>query len=67
METGEEIPLIPAKVKEGYQALLSDHREELKDRFAAAQVDYSLLDTSKPLDHALFHLLLHREKRSRVR
>ncbi len=67
METGEEIPLVPVKVKEGYQGLLSDHREELKERFTAAEVDYTFLDTSKPLDHALFHLLLHREKRSRVR
>ena len=40
---------------------------ELKDRFTAGQVDYAVLDTSKPLDHALFRLLLHREKRSRVR
>ncbi|MBT8395557.1 MAG: DUF58 domain-containing protein [Gemmatimonadetes bacterium] len=67
METAEEIPLIPAKVRDRYQGLFSDHRDELRERFAAAQVDYALLDTSKPLDHALFHLLLHREKRRRVR
>ena len=67
MESGEELPLIPGKVREGYSGLLSDHLAELGDRFTAGQVDYRVLDTSKPLDHALFHLLLHREKRSRRR
>jgi uncharacterized protein (DUF58 family) len=67
METGEEFPLVPGKVREGYQGLLEGHKTELRDRFTAAQVDYAALDTSKPLDQALFRLLLHREKRSRVR
>jgi uncharacterized protein (DUF58 family) len=67
METGEDLPLIPGKVRESYSNRLSAHLAELDDRFTGSQVDYRLLDTSKPLDHALFHLLLHREKRSRRR
>lgn len=67
METGEALPLVPGKVRQGYRGLLRAHLTELKDRFTANQVDYVVLDTGKPLDHALFHLLLHREKRSRVR
>jgi hypothetical protein len=67
METGEELPLESGKVKESYSTLLSDHLAELEERFTASQVDYRILDTSQPLDHALFHLLLHREKRSRRR
>jgi uncharacterized protein (DUF58 family) len=67
METGEELPLVPGKLREGYKELLGAHTAELQDRFTAGQVDYAVLDTSKPLDHALFHLLLHREKRSRGR
>jgi uncharacterized protein (DUF58 family) len=67
METGDELPLIPKKVREGYSGLLADHLAVLEEKFTAGQVDYRVLDTSKPLDHALFHLLLHREKRSRAR
>jgi uncharacterized protein (DUF58 family) len=67
METMEDLPLIPGKVREDYRGLLKAHLAELKDRFTANKVDYAVLDTSKPLDHALFHLLLHREKRSRAR
>ncbi len=67
METGDDLPLVPEKIREGYKGLLNTHIEELRDRFTGGRVDYAVLDTSKPLDRALFHLLLHREKRSRVR
>ena len=67
MESGEELPLVPGKIRADYKGLLGAHTAELRDRFTAGQVDYAVLDTSKPLDHALFHLLLHREKRRRVR
>ena len=67
MESGEVLPVIPGKLRQGYQALLGAHTARLKDRFTAGRVDYAVLDTSKPLDQALFHYLLHREKRSRVR
>jgi uncharacterized protein (DUF58 family) len=67
METGEDLPLIPGKIREGYRGLMTAHLEELKDRFTAGRVDYAVVDTSKPLDQALFHLLLYREKRSRKR
>jgi uncharacterized protein (DUF58 family) len=67
MESGDEFPLVPAKVREGYLEQLRAHQEVLQDKFTAAQVDYGVLDTSKPLDRALFRFLLHREKRSRVR
>jgi len=67
MESGESLPLVPEKVREGYRGLLEAHTAELRDRFAAGQVDYAVLDTSKPLDQALFRFLLHREKKRRVR
>jgi uncharacterized protein (DUF58 family) len=67
METGEELPLVPGKVREGYLGLLGAHRTELQERFTAGRIDYAPVDTSKPLDQALFHFLLHREKRSRAR
>ena len=67
METGEDLPLIPEKLREGYRDLVSAHTEELRERFTSGRVDYALLDTSKPLDHALFRFLLHREKKRKAR
>ncbi len=67
MESGELLPVIPARIREGYRRLLSAHTARLQDRFTAGRVDYAVLDTSRPLDQALFHYLLHREKRRRVR
>lgn len=67
MESGESLPLIPEKLREGYKDLLSDHTAELEDRFTAGRVDYAVLDTSKPLDQALFRFLLHREKKRKAR
>jgi len=67
MESGEQIPIIPAKLREEYLALLRAHLAELEDRFTASGVDYQLLDTSKPLDLALFRYLSARERLSRVR
>jgi uncharacterized protein (DUF58 family) len=67
MESGERIPLVPKRMKERYQAVIRGHIEELERRFKGDRVDYTLLDTSKPLDHALFRYLVLREKRSRVR
>jgi uncharacterized protein (DUF58 family) len=67
MESGDELPLIPEKLREGYRDLVSAHTAELRERFTAGAVDYALLDTSKPLDQALFRFLLHREKRRKAR
>ena len=67
LETGEQIPVIPAKVKDDYKRLLGEHLETLKTKFAANRIDYTLLDTSKPLDLALFQYLLARERMSKTR
>jgi len=67
METGEQIPVIPAKLREEYLTLLRAHLATLEDRFTTSGVDYELLDTSKPLDLALFRYLSARERLSRVR
>jgi hypothetical protein len=39
----------------------------LAERCSANRVDYSLLNTSKPLDHALFTYLSTRERLMRTR
>ncbi len=67
METGEQIPVIPEKLREEYLTLLRRHLEELESRFTSSGIDYQLLDTSKPLDLALFRFLSARQRLSRVR
>ena len=67
MESGDRIPVIPRRLRERYKAVVQAHIQELDRRFRGDRVDYTLLDTSKPLDHALFRYLVLREKRSRVR
>ena len=67
LETGEQIPVVPAKLKEDYLRLVNEHLETLSQRFKDNRIDYQLLDTSKPLDLALFQYLLIRERLSRKR
>ena len=67
VETGEQIPVIPEKLRGDYTALMSRHVEDLQKRFAGQRIDYTLVDTSEPLDMALFQYLLARERLSRVR
>ena len=67
LETGEQIPVIPNRLKEDYIRLVKNHLEELERRFTDNRIDYTLLDTSKPLDLALFRYLLAREHSSRKR
>jgi uncharacterized protein (DUF58 family) len=67
LETGEQIPVIPDKLREEYRRLVRTHVEELERRFSGNRVDYRMLDTSEPLDMALFSYLAARERLSRVR
>ena len=67
METGEQIPVIPERLRSDYRQLIQAHCSELDERFTASRIDYALLDTSQPLDMALFKYLAARERLSRVR
>jgi len=67
LETGERIPVVPAEVRARYRELMDAHLAELRRLFAASGVDYALLDTAKPLDHALSSYLTSRQRLVRVR
>ncbi len=67
LETGEQIPVVPDQLRDGYREMMDAHGEELRSLFAGAGIDYRRVDTSKPLGHALFSYLVAREHRSRVR
>ena len=47
--------------------LVQAHVNALRERFSANRIDYTLLNTASPLDHALFSYLSTRERLSRVR
>ncbi len=67
LETGEEIPVVPDKLREEYRSLLRGHIDDLERMCKANRMDYAVLDTSEPLDHALFRYLATRQRMSRTR
>jgi uncharacterized protein (DUF58 family) len=67
LETREQIPVVPGRLKADYKRMVAEHLEALTTRFASNRIDYTLLDTSKPLDVALFQYLLARERLSKAR
>src|SRR5436190_16790303 len=67
LETGEQIPVVPQSLRDEYRAMIRTHIEALTARFSEHRIDYTLLNTSEPLDRALFSYLSSRERLSRVR
>ena len=67
LESGVQIPVVPDKLAEQYRSLVRAHIDGLQERFSANRIDYSVVNTSSPLDHALFSYLTTRERLTRVR
>ena len=67
LESGEQLPIVPDGLREEYRALVQNHVEAIRKACAATRVDYTLLNTSQPLDFALFSYLNTRERLMRVR
>ena len=67
LETGEQIPVIPGKLRADYLTMMNAHLAALERSCTDHRIDYRLLDTSKPLDTALFEYLLARERMSKTR
>jgi uncharacterized protein (DUF58 family) len=67
LESGEQIPVVPESLAEEYRALIRGHIDALTTRFSEHRIDYTLLNTSEPLDRALFSYLSSRERLMRVR
>jgi uncharacterized protein (DUF58 family) len=62
LESGELLPVVPDYVRDEYQSLVAAHVAELSRLMGDQRIDYALFDTSKPLDHALFHYLSSRQR-----
>ncbi|HWP85554.1 MAG TPA: DUF58 domain-containing protein [Terriglobia bacterium] len=63
-ETGEVMEIIPEAVSKQYQNLLEEHIAALGQQSRASRIDYQVLDTSRPLDYALFTYLSARHRRA---
>jgi len=67
LESGEQIPVVPQSLAKEYRQLVAAHIEALQTKFSEHRIDYTLLNTSEPLDRALFSYLSSRERLMRVR
>ena len=60
METSDKMHVIPEYLRDQYLKVVGTHIEELQKGLKAVQIDYTLMNTSKPLDSALFAYLAAR-------
>jgi uncharacterized protein (DUF58 family) len=67
LESGVRIPVVPEAQRATYRALVEAHVETLQKGCVGHRIDYMLLNTALPLDHALFRYLSVRERMSRKR
>jgi uncharacterized protein (DUF58 family) len=67
LETGEEVPIVPESLLKQYRELIAAHIDALRTKFSEIRVDYTLVNTARPLDDALFNYLANRERMMRVR
>jgi len=67
LESREQIPVVPQSFRAQYRQLVQEHINALQTRFSEQRIDYALINTSEPLDRAMFSYLASREKLVRVR
>jgi uncharacterized protein (DUF58 family) len=62
METGAEMHVIPDYIRQEYRRLIRNQAAEYEKECRKDRMDFSLIDTSQPLDSALFSYLVRREQ-----
>jgi uncharacterized protein (DUF58 family) len=67
LESGEQMPVVPDALREQYRALIKEHIAALTAKAAEQRVDYAMLNTSTPLDYALFNYMSIRDRLTRTR
>ncbi len=67
LETGARLSVVPETLRERYRAAVAAHAEELETGLRRTGVDYAAVNTSDPLDLALYEYLRRREMMERVR
>ncbi|HXC26180.1 MAG TPA: DUF58 domain-containing protein [Gemmatimonadaceae bacterium] len=66
LETGDKLSVVPSYLRDQYKTLVQTHIAELEARLGSQGVDYSMFNTSQPLDYALFDFLSKRQQRIRA-
>jgi uncharacterized protein (DUF58 family) len=61
MENKRKMHIIPEYLRTQYLAIINEHIERLRKETSGANIDYTLMDTTKPVDEALFAYLAARE------
>jgi len=67
LESREQIPVVPESLAQEYRSLIQAHIGALTTKFSEHRIDYTVLNTSEPLDRALFSYLSSRERLMHVR
>jgi len=67
LESGEAVPVVPEYLRDEYRKLVQAHVAGLTKTLGDNRIDYSLFETSTPLDFALFQYLSSRERLTRTR
>jgi uncharacterized protein (DUF58 family) len=62
LETQKRMHVIPEYLRPQYLSILGDHMKQLSSEMARNRIDYTLMNTSKPLDQGLFNYLAARAK-----
>ena len=62
METRAEMHVIPEYIRQEYRKIVRDQVAYFEKECQKDRIDYALLDTGQPLDHALFTYLLRRQQ-----
>jgi uncharacterized protein (DUF58 family) len=60
LETGDQIHVLPELLGDGYRQAINAHIQQLREGTARHRVDYEMLTTDQPLDHALQTFLARR-------
>jgi uncharacterized protein (DUF58 family) len=61
MENKRKMHSIPEYLRTQYLAIINDHIARLRKEMSGSRIDYTLMDTTKPVDEALFSYLAARE------
>ncbi len=67
LESGDQIPVVPDSFRDEYRKLIRGHIDALTTKFSEHRIDYTMVNTSEPLDRSLFSYLSARERMMRVR
>jgi uncharacterized protein (DUF58 family) len=67
LESGEQLPVVPDALRKQYREMIREHIAALTNKSAEHRVDYNQLNTSVPLDFALFNYMSIRDRLTRTR